>query len=90
MGWHDNTDWVGWLVMAMVMLAFWGLVVLGVAVVFRDVGKSREPPHPPAPDALDVLAERFARGDIDAEEYLMRARVLRETTPGDHHPPATP
>ncbi|MFE7492499.1 SHOCT domain-containing protein, partial [Kitasatospora sp. NPDC057541] len=52
------------------------------------------PPGPPGPPAgapsgplpEQVLAERFARGEIDAEEYRHRLDVLRETgggpTPG--------
>jgi uncharacterized membrane protein len=29
------------------------------------------------PDATEVLKERFARGDIDADEYQQRLRVIR-------------
>ena len=35
----------------------------------------REPPREPK----DVLAERFAKGEIDLEEYHERLRVLQET-----------
>lgn len=91
MGWHYVAGWVGWLVMTMVMLAFWVLVVLAVVGLFRGVGTSRAPANPPTrPAPVDILAERFARGDIDAEEHLMRARVLREASPGENHLPLTP
>ena len=32
---------------------------------------------PPTADAERLLAERFARGDIDVEEYTMRRDLLR-------------
>jgi putative membrane protein len=31
----------------------------------------------PLPEAERVLADRFARGDIDAEEYEQRLHILR-------------
>lgn len=77
MGWyHDGMGWGGWLVMAVGMVAFWALVVWAVVAIFRSTqsaagGESahREP--------LDILDERFARGEIDETEYRARAEVLR-------------
>ncbi|WP_157172078.1 SHOCT domain-containing protein [Nocardia higoensis] len=34
------------------------------------------PPPRSGPTAREVLADRFARGDIDDEEYLRRLRTL--------------
>ncbi len=43
--------------------------------------RSRRPtvlrPYGPE-EAEDLLAERFARGEIDEDEYLRRAALLRE------------
>ncbi|MCM4084413.1 SHOCT domain-containing protein [Paractinoplanes hotanensis] len=33
--------------------------------------------HDPIPDAERLLADRFARGEIDAEEYERRLHILR-------------
>lgn len=68
--------WVGWMVMVLAMIGFWGLVVFGIAAVFRT-GAFRAGAPPPPPDPLHVLDTRFARGEIDAEEYRARRRALR-------------
>lgn len=78
MGWyHDGMGWGSWLVMAIAMIAFWGLVVWAVVVLFRNT----ESPNPGTAhhDPLDTLDERFARGEIDETEYRARADVLRAT-----------
>ncbi|MGH7425039.1 MAG: SHOCT domain-containing protein, partial [Candidatus Methylomirabilales bacterium] len=52
-------------------LVFWvGLIAFGVWAVRRLT----ERPRPN--DALRILQERFARGEIDVEEYERRRRVL--------------
>ena len=76
MGWyHDGTGWGGWLVMLVGMVAFWGLVVWAVVVLFRDTRSDDE--RSEHHDPLDTLDERFARGEIDETEYRARADVLR-------------
>jgi putative membrane protein len=75
MMWWNGGGW-GWLVMSASMLVFWGLVIWGVVSV---VGSSRGPSsgagRPTDPER--ILKERFARGEIDAEEYEQRREVLR-------------
>ena len=76
MGWYNGgMGSGGWLVMAVGMVAFWGLVVWAVVVLFRDT--KSDPARPPHPDPLDILDDRFARGEIDETEYRGRADVLR-------------
>jgi putative membrane protein len=67
---------------------FWSLLVLAIAAAVRYLGQDRrersEPPPPPAPPAApltaeQVLAERFARGEIDADEYRQRLDTLRQS-----------
>ncbi|HZT64198.1 MAG TPA: SHOCT domain-containing protein [Acidimicrobiales bacterium] len=77
--------WGDWLAMALMMLAFWGLIAAVVFAVIRSAGHSPGPTHangppPPGPggdQARRILDERFARGDIDAEEYRSRRELLR-------------
>ncbi len=59
---------------AVVMVAFWALVFWAIVSFVRrptDAGATG------ARTPKDVLAERFARGEIDSEEYESRRAVLR-------------
>lgn len=78
MMWTYGMGWGGWLLMSLVTAAFWALVVVGIVALFRG-GRSSTPPARRLGDdeAQHVLDERFARGDIDAEEYRRRQQVLR-------------
>ena len=75
MWWHGDWSWWGWLWMSVTMLAFWGLVIGAIVVALR---------HPAGGDsrrsAEGVLAERFAAGEIDEDEYRRRLEVLRTET----------
>lgn len=72
-GWED-WGWGGWLVMSLVMVVFWGLVIAGTVVLVRSL--SRGDSRPASGDALRLLDERFARGEMDADEYSRRRRLL--------------
>lgn len=73
---HDGLGWGGWLFMVLAMLAFWALVVWAVVLIFR--GTKPEPDHSPlGRDPLEILDERFARGEIERDEYQARQEVLR-------------
>lgn len=76
MGWYDDgMAWGGWLVMLLGMVAFWGLAVWAVVVIFRSTRSGNA--RPTDRDPLDILGERFARGEIDETEYRARAEVIR-------------
>ncbi|NHU49245.1 SHOCT domain-containing protein [Rhodococcus sp. A14] len=69
--------WGGWVLMAVVMVAFWGLVVAGVLALFHSMRMDRTAPFDPDGRAREILDERFVRGEIDAEEYRLRRNELR-------------
>lgn len=60
------------------MLLFWGLGIVGVIVLVRLLaGAADRRATPPEPaSALDILAQRYARGEIDREEFEQKRRDL--------------
>ncbi|MFD0508230.1 SHOCT domain-containing protein [Streptomyces chiangmaiensis] len=61
-------------------ILFWTLLVLLVVFLVRTMNRGSGHPHdaPGMSPPERVLAERFARGEIDEEEYRRRLGVLRE------------
>ena len=55
-------------------LLFWALVVVGVIALVRHLRRTTPAPRPPAEE---LLAERFARGEINEQEYRDRLEMLR-------------
>ncbi len=79
-GWN-GWNWWGWALMSFSMIALWGLVIWGIVALFRRPGDrwpgdSRSERHERS-DPEQILAERFARGEIDEEEYHRRLQTLR-------------
>ena len=71
----------GWWAFAMMFmsLAFIALIVVGVVLVVRSSSHEERSRARPEPNrALDLLDERFARGEIDQVEYEERRRVLTD------------
>jgi putative membrane protein len=81
-GWHDQAMSGGWWVLMMIgMVIFWTVFVLGIVVLFRHYGQRHEGSagaSGSSSTAVDVLKERFARGEITEEEYSRRLALLRE------------
>jgi putative membrane protein len=69
----------GWAMFAMTVgnLLFWGAIITAVVLIVRAFGRGGPEPTVtarPTPQAL--LAERYARGEIDDDEYSRRLQVL--------------
>lgn len=78
MYWGDGMGGWAYVLMSVSMVLFWVLVVGGIVLLVRFLGSDRRAPAPP-PDATDprrVLATRFARGDINEDDYRQRLEVL--------------
>jgi putative membrane protein len=81
MFWYGNgmSGW-GYVLMTVSMVLFWALVIGGVVMAVRYLGRETRPsftsPQRHTPE--QILAERFARGDVDEEEYRRRLAALRE------------
>ena len=77
MWWNNGVGWGSWVVMTLAMVAFWGLVVIGIVALFRDGRRGdrlEHSRHGRSPE--QILDERFARGEIDLDEYQARRSVL--------------
>lgn len=87
---HDMGGW-GYAGMAIGMVLFWALIIVGIVALVRYAGVDQTPRYlppgslppgsiPPANqyDAEQMLAVRFARGEIDESEYRHRLTVLRD------------
>lgn len=76
---HDM-GWWSYAGMGVGMVVFWSAVLFGIIVtvmyVFRD-RPSMTPPSPQSPPAEEILAARFARGEIDETDYEQRIALLR-------------
>ena len=74
MDWGDG--W--WIVMALGMVLFWGLVIFTIVWLAREFGPSRRERRDSQPDALATLDHRLAAGEISPEEYRERRAVLHD------------
>ncbi|MEV3959616.1 SHOCT domain-containing protein [Nocardia sp. NPDC050193] len=79
MGWAADTGWAGWTVTTVGMLAFWAVMIYLVATM---LGTDRGSARPDDSDPLRLLESRFARGDIDADEFVARRQVLAQGAAG--------
>ena len=76
--WHDGWGWGAgdfWL-MVLFMALFWGALI-GVGVWAVRQFRPREQRPGAGSDAMRILEERFARGEIDADEFQRRREILR-------------
>lgn len=89
MFWYDhNIGGWGWFGMSLSMIVFWTLIVTAFVLLLRSLNRgpsegtgSTTPPPSAARTPEQQLAGRFARGEIDEEEYRRRLQVLREGGP---------
>lgn len=71
MVWYDhNSGGWGWLAMTAGMLLFWGLLAWAVVALVRSSPSTTSDPE-------QVLAGRFARGEVEEAEYHSRLDALR-------------
>lgn len=73
----NGASWWWWFFMSGGMLLFWGVVAW---VVVQLVRGDRDTSEPSRADPEAILAARFARGEIEADEYRRRLDVLRSRT----------
>lgn len=77
--WGNMGDWGwGWGMLGIVqMLLWWVLVILGIAVLAKWLfGGGPRRDERGADRALEILGERYARGEINKDEYEQKRRDI--------------
>ena len=77
-GWSMHPMWGLWGVwgvgMMLMMLVFWGIVIVGLVFGIRWLLRDGRGPRDDT--ALGILRERYARGEIDKDEFEAKRRDL--------------
>jgi putative membrane protein len=78
----DNMGAWGWSGMAVAMILFWGLLITGVVLLVRYLRPAQRTATDPGQSATAerLLAERFARSEIDEGEYRDRLDALHHAS----------
>jgi putative membrane protein len=69
--WEWHSGWAWWW-MGVGMLVFWGLIAWLIVALVRQGDRGGA-----TPGARDILDERYARGEIDDDEYRQRSDLIR-------------
>lgn len=78
MAYMGSYGWGHMLFGGLMMVLFWGIVIALAVLLVRGLTRGRdETLSQQRPTALDLLQERYARGEIDQQEYEQRRRDLR-------------
>ena len=69
-GWMSGFGWI-------FMILFWALIVLGVVALGKWISSTDDPAAGGgARRSLDILKERYARGEINRDQYEQMRRDL--------------
>lgn len=83
---NGGPHWGLWIVMIFATLVFFGILTWAVVSIIRQRdahggGGSQPPPPGSGSDALRILDERLARGEIEVDEYTRRRDLLKGSGP---------
>ena len=77
--WHHMNGWgAGWMwVWGVAMMALFVTLTVALLRTSGATAPKSSPERPPMERAREILAERYARGDLTAEEYRERITELQ-------------
>jgi putative membrane protein len=83
MMWYSggNWGWGSWILMTVAMVVFWAALITGAVLAVRYAVSARRADTNPAAlptRAEELVAQRYARGEIDEDEYQGRVALLRQ------------
>jgi putative membrane protein len=81
-GMHGDVGW-GWMALMMVvMVLFWGAVIVGIVWLIRTIAGGGPAPARETPagreSAVEILDRRFAEGALTVEDYRARRAILAD------------
>lgn len=71
--WGFGSWWMG-----LMMFVLWAAIIAGIVWAIRSAGQYRRSDEAPRRRPIDILAARYARGEIDEEEFNRRRRQLED------------
>jgi putative membrane protein len=78
MMWYgDGMGGWGYVLMTLSTVVFWAAIIAGGVALFRYLSRSQGGVREARVTPEQVLAERYARGEIDEDEYRRRLDTLR-------------
>jgi putative membrane protein len=81
-GWEMGPGMIGWGLMGwfgpLMMLVFWAAVIVAIVFLIRWIAHSTKgtPDSKGGESALEILKKRYARGEINKEEFEEKKRDL--------------
>ena len=81
----DHLSGWGWAFMAFGSVLFWAVLIIGIVALVRSLNDNNAFGSGGRYSAEDLLAQRFARGEIDEAEYRQRLRILAEPADSPSH-----
>jgi putative membrane protein len=69
---HDGMGWGGMWIGPLLMIGLLALLIAGIATLMRWIGGGSSEGGARVRTAREILDERYARGEIDREEYQRR------------------